>query len=328
MRAIQIVAPGRFEVVELPRPAPGPDEVLVEIQACNTCTHWDMTIWKGADIFERPGHPRYPQDPGAPGHEWAGVVVACGPGATRLAPGDHVALWGSVPGQRRNVLGGYAGYVVMHQDAVVKAAPHLPFEEAAAQELLTCVATSILRAGEVAGTRVGVSGLGPAGLLAVQALKARGAAEVYAFDLLPARLELARSLGADTAIVPQSPAWESLRKDQLDVTIDCSGAGQAISAALKVTRGRVLVFGVPHGPIDWGIDEWRRGVTLEGYGRRLRQAAGYAQHLLATGQVKAGPLISARLPFERYAEGVELLLRREAIKVSFQPHLGRGTSGA
>jgi threonine dehydrogenase-like Zn-dependent dehydrogenase len=321
MRAIQIVAPGRFEIVELPRPEPGPEEVLVEIKACNTCTHWDMTIWKGEDIFERPGHPVYPQDPGAPGHEWAGVVVECGPGATKLAPGDPVAFWGSVPGQRPRRQGGYAEYIVVHQDAVVKAPPLLPFEEAAAQELLTCVATSILRASEVAGKRVGVSGIGPAGLLALQALKARGAAEVYAFDILPARLELARRLGADHGIIPHSPEWEALRGNQLDVTIDCSGAGKAISAALRVTRGRVLVFGVPHGPVDWGIDEWRRGVTLEGFGGRTRQAADYARHLLATGQVKAGPLISARLPFERYDQGVEMLLRREAIKVSFQPHL-------
>lgn len=55
MRALQITAPGQFTILDLPVPEPGPNDVLVRIEACNTCPQWDMTLWRGVDIFERPG---------------------------------------------------------------------------------------------------------------------------------------------------------------------------------------------------------------------------------------------------------------------------------
>jgi len=55
--------------------------VLVAVHACNTCTQWDITVWRGIDIFERPGHPKYPLAPGATGHELAGLVVQAGKAA-------------------------------------------------------------------------------------------------------------------------------------------------------------------------------------------------------------------------------------------------------
>ena len=48
-------------------------------------------------------------------------------------------------------------------------------------------------------------------------------------------------------------------------------AAGSLTGALTVTKGRVLVFGVPHGPVDFGVAQWRSGVTLEGYGGRLRR---------------------------------------------------------
>lgn len=315
MRALQITAPGQFTILDLPVPEPGPNDVLVKIEACNTCPQWDMTLWRGVDIFERPGQPVYPQKPGWPGHEGAGTVVRVGQNVSHLRPGDRVANWnlGDVP------VALYAEYAVIPADHVLKIPDHLSFPEAASLELLTCLATSILRAGEVVGKRVGVSGLGPAGLLAVQALKARGAREVVGFDLLPQRLALARTLGADAAYLPGSPEWEALRQDPLDISIDCIGVADSVNRLMKVTRHRVIIFGVVHGPVTFTLDEWRKGLSLEGYGGRSRLGAEYALHLITSGQVKMAPLVSATLPLEEYARGVQLLLERQAIKVCFQP---------
>ena len=171
------------------------------------------------------------------------------------------------------------------------------------------------------GKRVGVSGMGPAGLLAIQALKARGAAEVTAFDIAPDRLTLARELGVDQAIVPGSAEWEDLlpRERQLELSIDCVGQADSVNALLRVTRQRLIIFGVPHGDIRFTIEAWSKNLTLEPCGPRPEQGAYYARHLLTTGQVKVDPFIGARLPLEEYPRGVQLLLDKRAIKVCFDP---------
>src|SRR5947209_3975343 len=134
MKGLQIVAPGHVEIVDVPRPEPYPDEVVVEVQVCNSCTHWDLTVWDGVDIFGRKGHPQYPYYVGGPGHELAGVVVEKGDLVTTVEAGDHVALWGSPPGVKRlrpaggagsRPYGGYVQYFVTHERSV------LPFPQGA-----------------------------------------------------------------------------------------------------------------------------------------------------------------------------------------------------
>jgi threonine dehydrogenase-like Zn-dependent dehydrogenase len=306
-------------VVDVPRPVPGPQEVVVRVEASLTCTHWDLTLWDGVDIFERPDHPRYPLEPGAPGHEWSGVVEEAGEAVRRVRVGDRVAFWGSAPGERRSSLSAYAEYKAAHEESVVVLPEDLPFDAGALQEMLTSVCSSVVRAGSVAGKRIGVSGLGPAGLLCTQALRALAPAELIGFDPVPARRELGRRAGADEVMAPGSAAWEALRGAPLEITIDCSGAGAALSDALRVTRGRVLVFGVPHGPVAFGPEQWRSGVTLEGYGGRLREAADLARHLLATRQVDGALHVSAAMALEEYSRAVDLLRRKEAVKVCFLP---------
>jgi threonine dehydrogenase-like Zn-dependent dehydrogenase len=322
MRALQLVAPGRAEIVEVPVPEIGDDEVLVEVKVCHTCTQWDITTWRGVDIFEREGHPQYPLAPGATGHELAGVVVAVGQAVTRPQVGDHVAYWGSPPEiAQRHSGGGYAQYYAGHWLSFVAYPKEFPLEQAALTELFTCLTAALFKAGEVVGKRVGVSGLGPAGLIAVQALKARGADEVVAFDIEPSRLELARALGADQAIVPESAEWRELlpRERNLDLSIDCIGVARSVNNLIKVTRDHVIIFGVAHGEIVFGMDAWRKGLKLEANGPRPEKGASYARRMLTSGQVRVEPLIGARLSLQEYARGVQLLIEKKAVKVAFDP---------
>jgi threonine dehydrogenase-like Zn-dependent dehydrogenase len=299
--------------------------VLVKVDTCNSCTHWDITTWRGVDIFEREGYPKYPLDPGASGHELAGTVVRVGKGVTRLREGDVVAYWGSSPEiprpSRPRGLGGYAEYFAGHERSFQRFAPGFAFEEAGLLEIFTCLMAAVFKVGEVANRRVGVSGMGPAGLLAIQALKARGAREVYAFDVLPNRLELARKLGADVVMLPESPEWRELtrRENNVEVSIDCVGLAASVNNLMKVTASTLIIFGVAHGDIRFGMSEWLRGFRLEACGPRSEAGSFYAARMLASGQVRAGPLITHRLAMARYGEGVELLHSRQAIKVAFRP---------
>ena len=103
MKGLQITAPGRFQLVDAPDPEPYADEILIKVHVCNSCTHWDLSIWEGYDIFGRPGGaPAYPYAIGGPGHEWAGEVVAVGRDVTGVRPGDRVSTGGSRrPGRAR-----------------------------------------------------------------------------------------------------------------------------------------------------------------------------------------------------------------------------------
>ncbi len=320
MRAIQVMGPGLTEIVEVPVPRPEAGQVLVRVEGCATCPQWDLTLWRGADIFERPGYPRYPLLPGRPGHEMAGTVAAVGGGVRGVAEGERVAsIYDSGEGRS----GFYAEYALAQEDQLLRLPGHLDVADTVSLELATCVAVSFQRAGNLTGLRVGISGLGPAGLIAVQMARALGAAEVVGFEIDPERATLARTLGADRVVDPRTEEFAALAAlpaaEQLDLSVECAGAAASTENLLRVTRARVLLFGVPHGTFHFGIDAWAKGVQVEGYGGRNEESAPFALDLMAAGAVRLAPLLSARLPFSRYSEGVALLQRREAIKVLYVP---------
>ena len=204
MKALQITRPGHFEILDVPPPSPFPDEVVVEVRAINSCTHWDLTVWDGIDIWGRPDHPEYPYSIGAPGHEWSGVVVEKGAQVSTVNVGDRVAYWGSPPGLKPLRPGGkeYGGYVqrVCIQERSVLPFPsdsQLSFKEMAMLEMLSCVTQGVVCAGDLTGKRVAVTGMGAAGLMMLQALKTLGPDSLTAIDVQPDRCELAVKLGAD-----------------------------------------------------------------------------------------------------------------------------------
>ncbi|HJT99815.1 MAG TPA: alcohol dehydrogenase catalytic domain-containing protein, partial [Actinomycetes bacterium] len=87
MLALVVDRPGASAVREVPDPAPGPGEVLVEVAAAGICGS-DLELLDG----RRPA--AYVCYPVIPGHEWAGRVVAAGPGVDGVAPGDPVVAEG------------------------------------------------------------------------------------------------------------------------------------------------------------------------------------------------------------------------------------------
>ena len=146
MKGLLIDRPGHFEIVDVPRPEPFPDEVVVQVEAINSCTHWDLTVWDGVDIFGRPGHPEYPLQVGAPGHELSGVVVETGDQVTAVRAGDRVALWGSPAGRppaahRRTHLRGLRAPLRDPRAlrAALSADDRLSWPEMAMLEMLSCV---------------------------------------------------------------------------------------------------------------------------------------------------------------------------------------------
>jgi threonine dehydrogenase-like Zn-dependent dehydrogenase len=320
MKILQIEEPGRAVWKDAPVPVPGPGEVLLRVLGVTTCPHWDMHILGGQPMF--PGMKlSYPYLAGQPGHEALCEVAALGPGVTKLKPGMRVAAWRDTGKPRQ---GFYAQFNTFHEDDLLPVPASLRASQIASLELAMCVEVSfqqLARLGGISGRRIGLAGLGPAGLLAVQLARAHGAAEVLGIDPVADRRELALNLGADRTMAPDAAAWPASRREgALDDAIDLTGVPASIEFLMDRTRRCVALFGVLREEVRFASRHlFGPGLILMGYGDHNRAAAETALRFIAEGKLRLDPLVTTTLPFSRYGEGVELLHTKKAIKVLFDP---------
>jgi NADPH:quinone reductase len=244
MRAVvvrEFGPPERLGVEDVPAPAAGAGEVLIDVKAIGV-NFPDLLVVRGT-------YQILPDPPFSPGKEVAGVVVASGPDVAGLAAGDRVMA--------QLEYGGYGEQVVARAGNCFRLPDEIGYEEAAAFGLVYVTAHLALdhRAGLRAGETVLVTGagggIGSAGVLLAKALGAR----VIAVADTPEKRALAAEQGADHAI-DADPA--SLRDAVLgltggrgaDVVLEAVG-GDVFAACLRCTawEGRVVVIGFASGEI-------------------------------------------------------------------------------
>jgi threonine dehydrogenase-like Zn-dependent dehydrogenase len=321
MKQLQVLEGREFQVTTVPVPKPGPGEVLFRIEAVATCPQWDLHLRHNEPMFV--GHKfHYPFMPGQPGHEATGTVEAIGEGVTTLSVGDRVSAWKDAG---HAVEGCYAQYVVRPEALLIRVPANLPPEATASVELAMCVGATFLRLrsmGLVQGRKVGVMGLGPAGLIAAQLAHAEGAISVVAFDLSEQRRVYAASLGVAEPFDPRAendgkfPA-RGKGRPSIDLIVDCVGAKASVEWAMDHAVESVALFGVQRETYDFQVRHYL--MNLIGYPGHSREAAEYVVGLIAEGKLDLAPLNSRQLPLEQYAEGIDLLERQEAIKILFRP---------
>jgi threonine dehydrogenase-like Zn-dependent dehydrogenase len=324
MKALQVTSPATFALLEIPTPAPGPGEVLMRVEAVTTCPQWDLHLRHNEPMFV--GHRfHYPYTLGQPGHEATGEIATLGEGVTGLSVGERVSAWRD-PGHHRQ--GCYAQYVLLDAANVIPVPRDLPPQALAPLELAMCVGSVFLMLREMnalRSRRVGVTGLGPAGLVAMQMARAEGAREVIGFDPLAPRREVALSLGLDAAYDPREELPQFPARPQapaLDTAIDCVGAKASVEYMMDRTEDVVALFGVQREDYTYAPRHYA-GLRLCGYKGHHRAAAEYALGLVAQGKLDLARLVSVNLPLEAYGEGVNLLEARQAIKTCFWPWKSR-----
>lgn len=320
VKTLQILAPGVAEIVPIDRPVPGAEDVLVEIEAIATCPHWDRHIFEGRPMFEGM-QLQYPYWPGQPGHEAVGRIVACGEAVDGQRVGERVAVWRDAGPYRRGL---YATHAVVPAVNTIAVPEELPAVAIASLELAMCVQVSIdqlNQIGAIENERVVVSGMGPAGLIAVQLMRAAGAREVWAVDPMAGRRDLAGSLGATHTCAPGDSALPTSRgkPDAFHAGLDTTGLPVSIEALMPICRRAVAIFGVLREPVRFGPAQWYGGFSLIGYGEHNRAAAQRALDAILANTLSLEPLITHQLPLSRYAEGVALLQSMGAIKILFDP---------
>lgn len=323
MKTIQIVKPGKAEIIDLPVPEIKSNEVLVKVVSVVTCPHWDMTLFKGTDIFERPGFPKYPVTPGFPGHEMSGDVVAVGSDVKKFKKGDRVATLytDNVPEVGGDAtMGFYCEYINRPEESIALVPDNISYEATASMEMCRHISPYVTILGDVSNMRIGVVGMGPAGLIALQMVKGLGAKEVVVIDIIDERLKLAVSLGVDDTInSSKKEDLDRLVKNPLDGCVDCSGAASGLQTALDYTRGPVSIFGVVHGEAKFTTKHWCSGVYITRRDIPNEHDTKFVLDLWQKGLLDTDVLVSARLPFERYTEAVNMLFEHKAIKVSLHP---------
>ena len=304
-------------LAEVERPTPGPDEVLIEVEACGVC-HSDLHVADG----DWPQLAKMVKKPLILGHEIAGRVVEKGARVRDHEIGDRVGVpwifWscGECEMCREgnenlcakqqitgvSVDGGYAELVKAPARHATKIPDRLSASEAAP---LFCAGVTVYRALKKAniqsGQRLAVFGVGGLGHLAVQIGVGLGA-EVTAVDISDEKLAHAKSLGAAETLQAGSmdPAKHFRKRGGAHAVLVTSAAKAAYDAAFPCVRptGMLLVVGLPadslcFSPISMAGTEIRIQASAVGTRQDLREVLAMAADGKVHCQVARRPLAAA-----------------------------------
>ena len=336
MKAAVYRGGGRLVAEDWPIPAIGAGEILLRLKGCGLC---GSDIAKIVDPATR--------GPAVLGHEVVGEVTALGAGVTGYALGDRVVAAHHVPcgschfcrrgsesmcaAFRTSNLdpGGFAEYVrvpapnVLH--ATFRVPPHVGDEAASFVEPLACCLRAVRRARIERGDTTVIVGLGSIGCLFVQLL-AHAGVNVVGCDPIAERADVAKRMGAvaagsaEVAVAAQRELSLGRGADQVIVT---GGGAAMLPWVAEVLRdgGAVHYFAGGAGdalpiPLD---ALYHRELTVSATYSASPADLAEAFRLIASGAVAPERLVTHRISLGSLDRGVDLMRRREALKVYVTP---------
>ncbi len=336
MRALVKTEPGPgLRLLDVTRPAPGPNEVLIEVSHAAICGT-DLHIWEWNDWAKSAVTP-----PVTIGHEFVGRVIEIGSQVTNVDVGTRVAGEGHVVCGRcrncraghghlcRNTIsvgiqrdGGFADYVAIPAGNAYPIPDSVPDEIAAILDPLGNAVHTVLSF-DIVGEDVLITGAGPIGLMACAIARHIGARHVVVTDLEPRRLEVATRMGASRTV---DVTRESLRSvmtelgmtEGFDVCFEMSGSPAAVHDLLDAVNhgGRVALLGLFSQPALVDLNQAIfKGLTIKGiYGREMFGTWYKAVAMLESG-LDVSPVISHRFPLERFDDAFASLIAGRASKI-------------
>jgi L-iditol 2-dehydrogenase len=253
MNALLLTQYMQLEMVEMPVPVIGPDDVLVRVRACGIC---------GSDVHGLDGRTGRRIPPLVMGHEAAGEVVEAGANVTDLRAGDRVTFDSTVYCGRcfyclrgeanlcdhREVLGvspgpyrrhgAFAEFVAVPRRIMYRLPQNLSFEQAAMIEAVSVAVHAVNLTPIRLGDAAVVVGSGMIGLLTIQAARNAGCSRVIAVDPDEGRLKLARAAGATDAINPYAINLDAINPDAINPKATGAVEAGVVDAILALTDGR------------------------------------------------------------------------------------------
>lgn len=348
MRAAVFEAAGRIVLAERDVPRVGPTDALVRVTLTTICGT-DVHILKG----------EYPVRPGLIiGHEPVGVIAALGTAVVGYQVGQRVIAGAITPcGQCSHCLDGHqsqcggramggwrfgntidgcqAEYVLV-PNAQANLAP-IP-DGLTDEQVLMCpdIMSTGFSGAESGRVRIGdivaVFAQGPIGLCATAGAKLRGASRIIAIDSVPARLAIAKALGADMVIDyttedPVAAIMEATGGRGVDVAIEALGKQETFERCLRVVKpgGIVSSLGVYSGKLTLPLDAFAAGLgnhtiatTLcPGGKERMRRL----MSVIDSSRLDLRPFVTHRFPLDRINEAYDLFANQRdgVIKVAITP---------
>jgi len=340
MKALVLSEYKKLDLVEVAKPQPSEEELLIKIQACGIC---------GSDVHGYDGSTGRRLPPIVMGHEAAGIIEAVGTAVSDFRRGQRVTFDSTVfcgkcffchrgqvnlcnrrevigvstPGFRR--MGAFAEYVTVPARIAYTLPDNLPFSHAALIEAVSVAVHAVSLSGLELEDTVVVVG---AGMIALQAARTAGAGKVYVIDQDDTRLELARSLGAsevlnsrDRAVVDAILGLTNGRG--VDAALECVGVAASVEMAVESVRkgGAVTLVGNISPTIEIGLQSIvTRQIRLQG---SCASSGEYPTciSLMSRGAIRVDPLLSVVAPLEEGAAWFRRLHDREPglMKVVLQP---------
>ncbi len=330
-----------LELRDMELPVPKANEVLVKVHSCGVC---------GTDLkIQEDGFPYTP--PVIIGHEFSGTIEKVGDKVTDWKAGDRViaeqhfhhcgkceyCLTGRrqfCPSKRSPGYfsdGAFAEYIAVEQSLLHLIPENLSFEQAALVEPMGIAASAILgKAGVNPGEFVVILGTGPIALLALQMVKAAGAAHVVTTGLdvdEDSRFKAALAFGADMTInVQQQDPVEVIKGatggKMADLVIDLSGAAPAILSGFNMLKkdGRFCAIGLPHGNVDFPwADAVLKAVTVFFSFSSDFRAWERCLQMMSDGKIKTDGFTDNCFALEDWSSAFDMARSGKALKVIIKP---------
>lgn len=322
---------------ETPTPTIGPRDVLVAVThagVCGTDRHiYEWDAWSAS---------RVPLGTTV-GHEFVGRVVAIGDAVERTKVGARISGEGHIGCgvcepcrtgnghicERVDILGidrdgCFAQFVSIPEENVWPVHPDIPDHVAAVFDPLGNAMHTVMAAG-VSGRSVLITGVGIIGLMAVTIARAAGAGKILVTDANPARLELAKKLGADHAWSAADESWpDEARRVTHDqgpqVLLEMSGHPKAIRQGFASLRngGTAALLGLPSKPVELDLpnDIIFKGAKVLGINGRLMYETWYqVESFVLSGRLQLEPIITHQIDFADFDRAFKMMQSGEAIKV-------------
>jgi threonine 3-dehydrogenase len=335
MKAIMKMKSGEgLEIGNAVKQTPGPRDVLVRVKKtgiCGTDRHifeWDA--WSAGRI----------KPPLVAGHEFVGIVEDTGVAVQAVRPGDRVSGEGHIgcgrcyccrTGQSHicdhvdiigvDIQGCFAPYVVLPESNIWKVDDNIPDDQACLFDPFGNAMHTVM-AQPISGKQILVVGCGTIGLMAIGIAHAGGADRIIAVDPNPIKRKYAKAMGADCVLEQADEAEVKKLTDRegADVLLEMSGHPKAIVQGFRCVRngGQVSSLGIPAGDISipWATQVIFKGITIHGInGRRMFDTWYQCESFLRRHPNLIEPLITHRLPFDRFEEGIRAMQSGEACKV-------------
>ncbi|TKW64923.1 MAG: alcohol dehydrogenase AdhP [Paracoccus denitrificans] len=314
-----------LEIEDAPVPEPGPGQIQVKIEACGVC-HTDLHAAHG-------DWPVKPNPPFIPGHEGVGYVSGVGQGVKNVKEGDRVGVpwlytacghcehclggWETLCESQQNtgysVNGGFADYAIADPNFVGHLPENVGFVEIAP---ILCAGVTVYKGLKMTDTKPGdwvaISGIGGLGHMAVQYAKAMGL-RVAAVDIDPAKLKLAKELGAELTVnAMENDPGDTLKKEVggMHGVLVTAVSRPAFAQALGMARrgGTIALNGLPPGDFPLPIfDTVLNGLTIRGsiVGTRLdlQESLDFAGAGKVHAHIAAEPLDNINDIFSRMEKG-------------------------